>query len=76
LLDYYLRGDIMRPKVTRMIKRLRGERKMSQLELAKKSGVAQGYISALEAGTKANPGLDVLTKLAKALGVPVTELLG
>ena len=66
----------MRPKVTRMIKRLRGERKMSQLELAKKSGVAQGYITALEAGTKSNPGLDVLTKLAKALGVPVTELLG
>ena len=28
---------------------------MSQLELAKKSGVAQGYISALEAGTKDLP---------------------
>jgi transcriptional regulator with XRE-family HTH domain len=76
LLDYYLRGDIMRPKVKRKIKRLRGERKMSQLELAKKSGVAQGYISALEAGTKANPGLDVLTRLPEALGMPVTELLG
>ena len=48
----------MHPKVKRKIKRLREERKMSQLELAKKSGVAQGYISALEAGTKANPGLD------------------
>jgi transcriptional regulator with XRE-family HTH domain len=33
-------------------------------------------VSALEAGTKANPGLDVLKRLAKALGVPVTDLLG
>jgi len=65
----------MPSKVKRKIKRLREERKMSQLELAKTSGVAQGYISALEAGTKVNPGLDVLSKLAKALGVPVTELL-
>jgi transcriptional regulator with XRE-family HTH domain len=53
------------------------ERKgVSQLELAKKSGVAQGYISDLVAGSKKNPGLDVLKRLAKALGVPVTELLG
>jgi transcriptional regulator with XRE-family HTH domain len=66
----------MPSKVKRKIKRLREERKMSQLELAKTSGVAQGYISALEAGTKVNPGLDVLSKLAKALGVPLTELLG
>jgi transcriptional regulator with XRE-family HTH domain len=65
----------MRPKLSKMIRRLREERKMSQLDLAKKSRVAQGYISALEAGEKQNPGLDVLKKLAKALGVPVTELL-
>ena len=42
---------------------------------AKKSGVAKGYISALEAGEKKNPGIDVLKRLARALGVPVTELL-
>jgi transcriptional regulator with XRE-family HTH domain len=41
----------------------------------KKSGVAQGYISALEAGEKKNSGIDVLKRLARALGVPVTELL-
>jgi transcriptional regulator with XRE-family HTH domain len=77
-LDTYLWRDTMPPrkKFSRMIRQLREERKMSQLELAQKSGVAQGYISELEAGTKGNPGLDVLKKVAKALGVPVTELLG
>jgi transcriptional regulator with XRE-family HTH domain len=48
---------------------------MSQLDLANKAKVAQGYLSDLEAGTKKNPGLDVLKRLAKALRVPVGELL-
>ena len=30
----------------------------------------------MEAGKRKNPSLDVLRKLAKALGVPVAELLG
>jgi transcriptional regulator with XRE-family HTH domain len=59
-----------------MIKRLREAQSMSQLELAQKSGVAQGYLSELEAGTKGNPGLEVLKKLAKALGCDVGDLLG
>jgi transcriptional regulator with XRE-family HTH domain len=37
--------------------------------------VARRDISALEAGEKKNPGVDVLKRLARALGVPVTELL-
>jgi transcriptional regulator with XRE-family HTH domain len=48
---------------------------MSQLELAKRAKVAQGYISDLEAGTKKNPGIVVLRRLAKALRVPLAELL-
>jgi transcriptional regulator with XRE-family HTH domain len=59
-----------------MLKRLREDRNMSQAALAKKSGVAQGYISQMEAGEKKNPGIETLKKIAKALGVPVTELLG
>ena len=54
---------------------LRESKEMTQADLAKKSGVAQGYISALEAGEKKNPGIDVLKRLARALGVPVTERL-
>lgn len=48
---------------------------MTQLQLAKKSKVPQGYISELEAGTKKNPGLAVLKRLARALDVPLSELL-
>jgi transcriptional regulator with XRE-family HTH domain len=66
----------MSPRIGTVLRRLREGKGMSQLELAKNSTVAQGYISALEAGEKKNPGLDTLKKLAKALGVPVTELLG
>ena len=58
-----------------MIRDLREARGMSQLELAKKADVAQGYISSLEAGEKKNPSITILKKLARALGVPVTELL-
>jgi transcriptional regulator with XRE-family HTH domain len=38
--------------------------------------VARGYLAQLEAGHKRNSSLPTLRKLAKALGVPVTELLG
>jgi transcriptional regulator with XRE-family HTH domain len=58
-----------------MIKTVREQRGFSQLQLSKRSKVAQGYISALEAGQKKNPGVETLRKLAKALGVPVGELL-
>jgi transcriptional regulator with XRE-family HTH domain len=65
----------MPPRFAKMLKRLREERQMSQAALARKAKVPQGYISALESGEKRNPGLDVLKRLARALGVPVTELL-
>jgi len=48
---------------------------MTQADLAKKAKVDQGYISTLEAGQKKNPGINVLKRLARALGVPVGELL-
>jgi len=37
--------------------------------------VTRCYISALQAAENTNPGIDVLKRLARALGVPVTELL-
>lgn len=46
-----------------------------QLALVKKSGVAKGYISSLDSGEKKNPGIQTLKKLARAVGVPVGELL-
>jgi hypothetical protein len=43
---------------------------------AEKAGVSKNYITLLKTGTRKSPSLPVLKRLAKALGVPVTELLG
>jgi transcriptional regulator with XRE-family HTH domain len=48
----------------------------TQEALAKRAKVSRSYLAAIEAGHRKNPSLVVLRKLAKALGVPVTELLG
>jgi transcriptional regulator with XRE-family HTH domain len=48
---------------------------MGLREVAEKAGVPHGYLSELESGTKKNPSLDVLTRLAKALGADVKDLL-
>ena len=58
-----------------MLIKLRGQR-MTQEKLAKRAKVSRGYLAAIEAGHRKNPSLAVLKRLAKALGVPVTELLG
>jgi transcriptional regulator with XRE-family HTH domain len=47
---------------------------MTQRDLAKRVGVTPGYIAQLEM-TIRTPSLAVLKRLARALGVPVTELL-
>jgi transcriptional regulator with XRE-family HTH domain len=58
-----------------VIWRLREREDMTQEQLAQKAGVTQGYIAQLEGGLRRNPSLPTLKKLARALGVPVTELL-
>jgi XRE family transcriptional regulator of biofilm formation len=59
-----------------VIQKLREAKGMTQRDLAGKAKVTPGYIAQLEMGQKKNPSLAVLQRLAKALGVPVTELLG
>ena len=58
------------------LKRLRAKRGLTQEELGRKVGVSYAYISMLESGAKTNPTIDTLKALAKALRVPVAELLG
>jgi transcriptional regulator with XRE-family HTH domain len=58
------------------VRRLREGRRLTQVELAQRAQVSQGYLAALESGLKTNPSLSTLTKLATALGVPVAKLLG
>jgi transcriptional regulator with XRE-family HTH domain len=43
--------------------------------LAQRVGVSDAYITQLETRERINPSLDVLRRLAKALKVPVGELL-
>ena len=57
------------------MKHLRKGKSLSQASLATRSGVAQGYISQMESGSKRNPGIETLRKIAKALDVEVGRLL-
>jgi transcriptional regulator with XRE-family HTH domain len=56
------------------LRQIRERRGITQETLAKKAGVSRAYLSRLEMG-RHDPPLSRLRKLAKALGVPVTELL-
>ncbi len=55
-------------------RRLREQRGWSQDELAKRAGVSNVHICTIEKGTR-NPSLDVLGRIAEALGVTASELL-
>lgn len=48
----------------------------NQEELGKKSGVSRGHIAKMERGEVSNPSIDVLFRLADALGVSRAYLLG
>ena len=61
--------------IGRMVKRLREAKGWTQADLATKANV-NPYITMLEGGKRKTPSLAALQRLAKALGVPVTELLG
>lgn len=59
-----------RIRIGRRIAQLREERKISQAELAERTGLAQSNIARTEAG-KFSTTLDVLTKVGEALGVKI-----
>ena len=63
-------------KMSATVRRLRKAQNMTQEDLAKKARVTQGYIAQIEAGSIKELGAKVALRLADALGVPVTELLG
>ena len=57
------------------IRELRADLGLSQKELAYKVGVTPAYMCGLENGTKKNPSLMLLVRIAKELNVTVTDLL-
>lgn len=57
------------------IKKLREKKGWTQEQLAEKAGLALVTIGRIEAGMRKNPDLDTRKKIAKALKVPITDLL-
>ena len=57
------------------IRRIRAEKRISQEELSKRSGVSRATISSLENNPDAITTTETLQKLADALGVKVSDFL-
>ena len=55
------------------MRRIRQKKNMSQGDIFRATKIERAYISNLEAG-KQNPTLETIEKVAKALGVEVSEL--
>jgi transcriptional regulator with XRE-family HTH domain len=66
------RSAVLQP-LGEQLRRLRLERRISQERLAELAGLNYKYIGRVELA-KAEPGADVLVRLARALVVPVGEL--
>lgn len=66
-----------RERIGKRIAELRNEKDLSQAALAELSGVGQGHIARIEKG-RYSVGIDVLAKIAGALGakVEITEKSG
>lgn len=65
--------------IGRRIRRFRDEAGMSASDLADKTGIAKSYLSALENSDdddKRRPGAETLYRIAEALGVAMSDLLG
>ena len=63
----------IRRQVGRTVKALRDAEGLSQEELADAAGLHRTYVSGVERGVR-NPTIQIIAKLAKALGVEPAEL--
>ncbi|CAD5990250.1 Helix-turn-helix (Modular protein) [Planktothrix tepida] len=65
-------------KIKDMIKakyeELRSEKKLTLCSLAKKAGMEKGQLSRIVNGETRNPGVDILSKIAKGFGITLDEL--
>ena len=64
----------MTNKVSENIRRIRQEKGISQDRLSKDADLALNTVVKIENDENTNPTMDTLEKIAKALGVHVTEL--
>lgn len=61
-------------RLGQLIRLKRENRGLTQTELASKCGVNRNYVGMLERGER-NPSYLSLQKIAKGLGIPISELL-
>jgi len=64
----------MANKVSENIRKLRQKKGISQDRLSKEADLALNTIVKIETGENPNPTLETLEKIAKALGVSVSDL--
>ncbi|MBY9068241.1 helix-turn-helix transcriptional regulator [Hyphomonas sp. WL0036] len=64
----------IRKKFGKRLRQLREERGWSQEEFADRAGLHRTYVSAVERGVR-NPTLSVLSRLADALAVTLSDLV-
>lgn len=64
----------IRKRFGKRVKALREAKDWSQEELADRAGMHRTYVSAVERAVR-NPTLTVIERIAKALKVPISELL-
>ncbi|MFA6026220.1 MAG: helix-turn-helix transcriptional regulator [Ignavibacteriaceae bacterium] len=61
-------------KLGKNLKRIRTAKGITQGDIVRKLKLGRGFISNIENG-KANPTLSTITKIAKAIGVSIGELM-
>ena len=57
------------------LRKLRKQKGWSQRELAKRAGISRGYLSVIEGKRPPDVTVDVIQKMAKALRMPISDLL-
>lgn len=55
------------------VRRLREEKNWSQDRFAEETGLHRTYISGIERGVR-NPTIEIVSQIAKALKIPISEL--
>ena len=61
--------------IAKTVKRLREKMGLSQEKLARLADVSNNTIINIEAGKQDNPTIETLKKIAKALNIPIEDLI-
>ena len=68
-------AESSKTNLARKVKQLREKLGLSQEKLARLADVSNNTIINIEAGKQDNPTIDTLKKVAKALNIPVEDLI-